>query len=478
MPMLSELISGLNLEVLNFQDLPITGISYDSRRVKRGEIFIAIKGMEYDGYEFLPEVVRKGAVAVVTERKVDYDLIQIITGNPRRTMAELAIRFYHPIIEKITLIGITGTNGKTTTAYLLRSILYHRGCGLIGSIEYDIGRGTEKSHHTTPEILDTMKLIEGMVKNGLRFAVIEVTSHGLKMDRVFGLPFPIRIFTNISRDHLDFHPDFEDYQNTKLSFFSGIDSSITAIINRDDQLGRRIIEETKARVVTYGLEAGDYTADRIITTQTGIEFLIRGEGREFPIKVSLLGRHNVYNCLAAFATARTLGIDPEEIEPGLARLTLVPGRCMPVGNARGLRIYIDFAHTPEALRQVLTSLREFTPGRIIVVFGCGGDRDKGKRPLMGAVASELADRVIVTSDNPRREDPIKIIEAIVSGIKRDNYLIEPDRKEAIRKGIGMLGPDDSLLIAGKGHEEYQIIGTKRIPFNDAKVVQEILSCSP
>ncbi|HID31975.1 MAG TPA: UDP-N-acetylmuramoyl-L-alanyl-D-glutamate--2,6-diaminopimelate ligase [bacterium (Candidatus Stahlbacteria)] len=479
MSTLGELIVGLDYRVLRFRDVPIIGIGYHSGRIKSGEIFIAMRGERFDSHRFIAEAVKNGAVAVVVNEEVPFDLPQIVTDDPRKVMAELAVRLYRPYLDRITLIGITGTNGKTTTSYLIRAILRSAGltCGLIGSVEYDDGISITKAHHTTPEIIDLLDLIKKMVENGLSYAVIEVTSHGLKLNRVKGLPFPIRIFTNISRDHLDFHKDFEDYKKTKLSFFIGLEKGTTAIVNIDDPLGREIVQTTEARVVTYGIGRGDFRAGDIQTTDKDLRFLIIEKENSIPVRLNLLGQHNLYNGLAAFITGRSVGINDQDLVRGLGSVSIIPGRLMPVKNDQDLKIYVDFAHTPDALRQVLISIRAITQGRVIVIFGCGGDRDRGKRPQMGKIATELADLAIVTSDNPRGEEPLAIINEIESGIEKDNYLVEPDRRKAIMKGIELMKRDDLLLIAGKGHEEYQLVRDRRVPFNDARVVEEVLRCS-
>lgn len=468
---LSELIAGLNCRIFNFKDIKIEALEFDSRRVKPGTLFIAIKGNKYDGHKFIKQAEELGAVALATQEKVDSALPQIVFDDTRKFMGMIAKKFYGECAE-LKMIGVTGTNGKTTTTFLINSILKKAGLepALIGTIYY-IGREVVKANRTTPESLELFKLIDNFRKNGAKSIVMEVSSHALALKRVEELRYNIAIFTNLSQDHLDFHKTIEDYKNAKLHLFDLLYKDGTAIFNQDDPVAEDIRKKRILNFLNYG-----FSKDAIIKgmikedTISGLKIEICYGGRKFLVNSKLIGTFNGYNVLASFAAGVAMNIDFGIIKDGIESLTGVRGRMECVYP----NIYVDFAHTPNAISNLLKSLRKYTNGRIIIIFGCGGDRDRDKRPQMGETASRYADFVIITSDNPRSEDPQQIIRDIVAGIKNNNFITIPDREEAIAYGIKMKHPEDILVIAGKGHEEYQITGDKIIPFDDAQVVRKIL----
>jgi len=376
----------------------------------------------------------------------------------------------------MTVIGVTGTNGKTTTTYLLKSILEHWGkrVGLIGTIQYLIGDAVRKATHTTPESLEFQSLLQGMLAAGCSHVVTEVSSHALSQKRVDGTLFKAGVFTNLTRDHLDFHGTMEDYFLSKKRFFADLlDSSAVSVINHDDPWGRRLTEGLQSPVYTYGLETGaDLVASEINTSFEGLKFTITTRGRTYAAVSSLVGLPNVYNILAATGAAAAVGVPWNIILEGIRTSPPITGRFEKVDAGQKFLAVVDYAHTEDALERLIYTARGLTKGRIVTVFGCGGDRDRGKRPRMGAIATKLSDFVIITSDNPRSERPEEIIKEIEAGAVRRNYLTEPDRKEAIRRAVLMAGENDVVLIAGKGHETFQEIGGKKYPFNDREVVEE------
>ncbi len=468
---LSELIDGLNCRVYNFRDSRVEAIEFDSRRVKPGTLFIALKGNNYDGHRFIKQVEELGAVAIATQERVDSSLPQIVFDDTRKIMGRIAKNFYGDF-SNLKIIGVTGTNGKTTTTFLIHSILKKAGLepGLIGTIYY-IGKTKIKAERTTPESLEIFKLIDGFRKEGAKSVVMEVSSHALALNRVEELKFEIAIFTNLSQDHLDFHKTIEDYKNTKLHLFDLLKPDGYAIYNQDEPVAEDIKKLKIKNILSYGF-GKDTTIKGIIVSDaiSGLKLDIFYKNAKYQINSKLIGTFNAYNILASFATGVALGLDFDVIKNGIEALEGVRGRMECVHD----NIFVDFAHTPVAIGNLLKSLRKYTTGRLLIIFGCGGDRDQKKRPEMGRIASENADFVIITSDNPRSEDPESIIKDIQSGIKGDNFKVMPEREEAIAYGIKMKNPDDILVIAGKGHEEYQILKDKVIPFDDVKVVRNIL----
>uniref|UniRef100_A0A7V3VU99 UDP-N-acetylmuramoyl-L-alanyl-D-glutamate--2,6-diaminopimelate ligase n=1 Tax=candidate division WOR-3 bacterium TaxID=2052148 RepID=A0A7V3VU99_UNCW3 len=469
---LSELISGMNCCVYNFKDVNINSIELDSRKVRPGCLFVALKGNRFDGHNFIKQAEESGAVALATQKKVDSVLPQIIFDDTRDVLGKIARRFYGEI-SGIKLIGVTGTNGKTTTTFIIHSILKKANYnpGLIGTIYYMNGKEKIKAERTTPESLELFKLINEFQNNKAKAVVMEVSSHALQLKRVEELNFYIGIFTNLSQDHLDFHKTMEEYKKAKLHLFDLLTDDGYAIYNQDDPVAEDIKGLDLKNLLNYGFRneamiRGEIKRDLL----SGISIEVFYRNKKIEVNSKLIGSFNGYNILAGFATGIALGVDLKTIKEGIEELDGVRGRMEKVAE----NIFVDFAHTPEALSNLLKSLRKYTIGRLIVIFGCGGDRDRDKRPKMGRVASENADFVIVTSDNPRSEDPEKIIADIIKGMTNKNYTMIQDREEAIAYGISIKKPDDILVIAGKGHEEYQILKDKVVSFDDAAVVRKYL----
>ncbi|MGB9721705.1 MAG: UDP-N-acetylmuramoyl-L-alanyl-D-glutamate--2,6-diaminopimelate ligase [bacterium] len=469
---LSELIAGLNCRIYNFKDVRVESLEFDSRHVKPGTVFVAVPGTKYDGHDFIKQAEKQGASAVVVQRKIpETSLPQIIFDDTRAMLGKLARNFYGDFSD-MKVIGVTGTNGKTTTAFLIHSILSHAGYnpGLIGTVYY-LGKGKIKADRTTPESLDIFKLLNDFHNAGLKSVVMEVSSHALALKRVEELIFNVAVFTNLSQDHLDFHNTISKYKSAKLHLFELLNSNGFAVYNGDDPVSEEIKELNIKNKLSFGFNVNTLVRGEMVSdTSSGLNVNVYYENQKFEIHSKLIGKFNCYNILASVAVAIAIGLKNETIIEGVESLEGVRGRMERVYP----NIFIDFAHTPGAIANVLASLREYTEGKLIIVFGCGGNRDREKRPKMGEIASENADFVIVTSDNPRNEEPEEIIKDIISGIKSDNFKVIPDREKAIEFGIKMKKPEDILLIAGKGHEEYQVIGDKVLPFDDAMVVRKVL----
>ena len=466
---------------LGFKDLVVRGLACDSRKVKPEYLFFAIKGEKADGHEFVDDALSRGAVAVVAERPLGLrnEVPVLLVNDTREALARVACLFYDYPSRKLDCIGVTGTNGKTTTTFLIRSILETAGIptGLLGTVHYQIGRREIPATHTTPESLDIQAHLSDMVEEGLSAAVLEVSSHALEQRRTEGISFRAAVFTNLTAEHLDFHKDMESYRRAKEKLFSRLAPEALAVLNVDDPAGESYASSTHARVVTYGLERpADFTArvKRVGLEGTSLEII--SKGKSIAIETPLIGRHNVYNILGAFsATSSAFHLDWETIVAGIMSVRGVPGRLEAVEAGQDFRVLVDYAHTDDALRQVLGSLRELVKRRLILVFGCGGDRDRGKRPRMGAVAEEFADEVWLTNDNPRTEEPVEIIRQIQAGISRqDKFHVEPDRSLAIRQAIESARRDDLVLVAGKGHETYQILRDTVVPFDDRTAAREAL----
>ena len=490
---LGQLLKGINL--YNFSGNPeqeIGGLAYDSRQVEPGCLFVALKGHKLNGHDYIEDAVQRGAVALVAEEFTGLraDVEKIRVSNSREALSKLAIQYYNHPFKGMNMIGITGTNGKTTTSYLLESILIAAGAmpGVIGTINYRLSGESLPAPVTTPESLDLMRLLREMADKGVTDVVMEVSSHALDQKRTEDCPFRVAVFTNFSRDHLDYHNSMEEYFKTKSLLFRGLakgkqGAGPIAIINRDDPKGDELTSLTDACVMTYGLgRKCDIRANSILTDKTGLSARLITPAGERPIRSSLIGEINIYNIMAASAAALSLNIDLDAVAEGIERLKVVPGRLELVQNSRGLKVVVDYAHTPDALLKTLKTLRPLVQGSLITVFGCGGDRDKGKRYEMGIIAGENSDLVFITSDNPRSEDPLSIIRHIEEGTRKagmnrlelpshaqgSGYYIEVDRRKAIRMGIAMADKKDLVLIAGKGHEDYQIIGEEKRCFDDRK----------
>ncbi|MAW63142.1 MAG: UDP-N-acetylmuramoyl-L-alanyl-D-glutamate--2,6-diaminopimelate ligase [Acidobacteria bacterium] len=458
----------------------VAAITYDSRRVEEGAVFVAVRGQQFDGTRFVPEAVSHGAVLVVASsgRPDDAHVPWLTVTDERVALAELSAAFYGDPSQELTVVGVTGTNGKTTTTYLISAIFDAAGwsCGRIGSVGYRTGVRETVADRTTPEAPEVQSLLRKMVDQGCTACAMEVSSHALGMRRVEGTQFAAAVFSNLTRDHLDYHPDMEHYFATKRRLFEMLRGGAPAIINVDDPYGEQIAA-TADRPVTYGITAAaDVSAVGIDSTLEGSSIEVRTPRGHLRIRTKLLGRLNVYNVLAAVATAVALDVPFRAIEQGVSGLDGVPGRFEVVSTSDDdVSVIVDFAHTDDALRSVLAAVRELCHGRVITVFGCGGNRDAAKRPLMGAVADRLSDLVVVTSDNPRHEEPDAIIAEIRLGIEAPADSLQPthvgiaDRGDAIGHAVDQAKPGDAVVIAGKGHETHQLIGEEQRPFNDRLV---------
>ena len=461
----------------------ITGIAYDSRTVAPGHVFVALRGQHADGTAFARQAIERGAAVIVSEPSAPEGVAVPWTTveNARLALALLASAFYRHPSRDMRVVGITGTNGKTTTAYLLASIFEAAGirCGLLGTVAYRIGDQMTDATRTTPEAPDVQRLLREMVDKGCGACAMEVSSHALSLARVDGMTFAAGVFTNLTRDHLDFHADMEAYFQAKRRLFEMLPAGAPSLVNVDDPRGAALLE-TAGRPVTYAINRpADITPGPLSFSLDGLVFDVRTPRGTVRVSSKLVGRPNVYNILAAVSTATALDLPFDAIERGVRLLDGVPGRFQLVSDGRDeVTVVVDYAHTDDALRNLLDTARPLARGRLITVFGCGGDRDRTKRPLMGAVAGRLSDVIVITSDNPRSEDPAKIIEEIRRGITPDTRRPEQrqlaivDRRTAITKAIELARPGDLVLIAGKGHEKYQVIGDRVLPFDDVAVARE------
>ncbi|NLK08842.1 MAG: UDP-N-acetylmuramoyl-L-alanyl-D-glutamate--2,6-diaminopimelate ligase [Firmicutes bacterium] len=474
-------------------NVEVRGIAYDSRFVEPGDLFVCVKGFQTDGHLFAHDAVGQGAIGLVVEtgyalgKELNVPVIQ--TDDTRGALALLSAAFYNYPSRRLNLIGVTGTNGKTTTTYLIKSILDTAGhqVGLLGGIKNQIGEQVLEAKRTTPESLDLQKLFSDMVQAGCDYAVMEVSSHAIALKRVHESKFAFAVFTNLSQDHLDFHGNLENYFRTKFGFFERLADinevgAGTAIVNLDDDYGKKIARQTKKLAIdtaTFGTdpEAG-YRAQDIKLTPQAVNYRLKCPQGDFPVRLPLTGYFNVYNSLAALATAVEAGVPIQTALQGLAKARAVPGRLEAVDLGQDFAVLVDYAHTPDGLANVLETVEQLTDKRSILVFGCGGDRDKGKRPLMGEVAGRLADVVIVTSDNPRSEDPRAICLAIAAGVEQSinqkPFEVIVDRKEAINRAIKLAASGDIVVIAGKGHETEQIFKDQVIHFDDREVAADAL----
>ncbi|HOJ13029.1 MAG TPA: UDP-N-acetylmuramoyl-L-alanyl-D-glutamate--2,6-diaminopimelate ligase [Deltaproteobacteria bacterium] len=474
----SELAAALRDAVVSGPDVPFGALRADSKRVAPGDAFIALEGSTTDGHLFIGDAVSRGASLVVCNagRAEDLGGATFVTVPDTKVALKTILGLLHPRAKGVRMIGVTGTNGKTTTTYLVESILKVEGipCGLIGTIEVRHPQGRLSSTLTTPGPVDLYELLDGMAASGAQACVMEVSSHALDQDRVLGIAFECAVFTNLSQDHLDYHHDMESYFSAKRRLFTEHLEG-TAVVNGDDPYGRRLASEIP-QAVEFGFdEHAPIHPVSMENTPEGLSLELATPRGEIALKSRLRGAMNAANIMAAVGACQAMGCTNEGISAGIAALTGVPGRMEPVPNRRGLTILVDYAHTPDALDTVLKDAKAFTKGRLIVVFGCGGDRDRTKRPVMGSIAAGRADLVFVTSDNPRTEDPEAIIGEILAGIPGgSNVHVEPDRAMAIARAVSEMRADDCLVIAGKGHEDYQIVGTTKIPFDDRACVRSFL----
>lgn len=465
-----------------FDDFEVQGISCNSKEVSENFIFVAIKGTREDGAKFIKEAAARGARLVVTQLPADTsglprNLTLIAVKDARRALADLAAEFYAYPSSRIKVVGVTGTNGKTTITYLLEALLKKAGNSpaVIGTVNYRFKNKIIPSKNTTPGPIQLQALLAEMAREGLDFALMEVSSHALDQQRAGGVDFHSAIFTNLTQDHLDYHRDMESYFRAKAKLFENLKPSSFAVLNYDDAYARRLKSLTRARVISYGIEEKADLGARILSFDCrGTRFLLSFPQGEIEINTALIGRHNIYNLLAAAAWGYQAGISVQVIKSALGALYLVPGRLERIDGTNSFSVFVDYAHTQDALKNTITALRQLCQKKIIVVFGCGGERDKTKRPKMGEVAAQLSDYAIITSDNPRSEEPQAIIKDIEKGIASKNYCIIPERREAIRKSLALAREGDIVLIAGKGHEDYQILKDRRIHFDDREVVRECL----
>ena len=477
-------------EIKGSKEVEITGLCSNSKLVAPGNLFLAKKGLTHDGSRFIPDAINAGAAAVLTDIYNPFltDIVQIVHPDVAKVEAELAAQFYNHPTDALFLVGITGTNGKTTTSYLIKHLLdyFKDPCGLIGTIEWIVGKNVFPSTLTTSDLITNYKLLYEMGANGCKSAVMEVSSHALDQGRVSAIEFDVAVFTNLTQDHLDYHHTMEHYAESKAKLFSSLLPSSrkpfvkTAVVNTDSPWADLILKECKAQKITYGISsAADLTAKNIQLNSQGMQFVVCYQGKETPFCCPLIGRYNVYNCLAAIAVLLSRDFPLEKILKALGSFSQVAGRLERVSNPQGLNIFVDYAHTDDALKNVLATLHEIKQGKIITVFGCGGNRDVGKRPKMAAAAEAFSDEVIVTSDNPRNEDPLEIIQQILPGFSNQKApTVIPDRTEAIFEAVRRAGKEDIVLIAGKGHETYQIFAQKTIHFDDRIVAQQACNSLP
>jgi UDP-N-acetylmuramoyl-L-alanyl-D-glutamate--2,6-diaminopimelate ligase len=481
---LGELLSGVRLcrpLPPELAALVVEGIEYDSRRVSKGTLFFAFAGSRTDGRQFAQDALARGAIAVAGEGEPPGDLPWIQVEHGRQALAQASLNFYGHPDRRLRLTGITGTNGKTTTSYLVDSVLRADGhvTALIGTIEYHLAGKILPAVNTTPESLELIRIFAELERVGGKYATMEVSSHALALGRVYGLTFHTTVFTNLTRDHLDFHGTMEDYFAAKQRLFTGAGGPppAFAILNRDDEYAGRLALHPTTHVIGYGLgPAAELRARHVSSSLRGLRFEVQFGKTRFPIESALIGRINVYNILAACGVGLSYGVPVETIARGIANLRAVPGRFERVDEGQPFTVVVDYAHTDDALRNVIAVARGLNPKRVITLFGCGGDRDRTKRPLMGYAAAEASDFVIVTSDNPRSEDPLGIINDALVGVRRVDvpHLVEPDRAAAIARAIQEAREGDMVILAGKGHETYQILKDRTVPFDDRAVAREVL----
>jgi UDP-N-acetylmuramoyl-L-alanyl-D-glutamate--2,6-diaminopimelate ligase len=470
---------------------PVSGLEYDSRRVKPGDLFVAMRGESSDGNKFIDKAIAAGAVAIVTDSAAEKPrpgLAWAQVEHGRRALARLSANFYKRPAERLAVTGITGTNGKSTVAFLVESILgaANRKSALVGTIEYHVAGKILPAPHTTPEALDLNRILSEALASGATEAVMEVSSHALAQQRVYGIPFDVAVFTNLTRDHLDYHHTMEEYFAAKQVLFEGCgtDAPRAAVINLEDEYGKKLVQISRKRsteVLTYGLTQGDFHAENAEITSRGTRFGLVTPNGTIPVFSALIGRVNVFNVIAAAAAGYARGCEREAIVRGVETLRRVPGRFERVDCNQPFTVVVDYAHTDDALRNLTALAGEFVRqaghgSRVITVFGCGGDRDRAKRPLMGEAAGRGSDFVVLTSDNPRSEDPLAIINDAMVGLQRvgAKYIVEPDRRAAIALAIAGAGPGDIVLIAGKGHEKVQVTREGSHPFDDVEAAQQAL----
>lgn len=484
---LADLLTGVPHRLMaGHLECPVRSLTADSRQVTPGGVFVAVRGLQTDGHRFLDAALDQGASALVVEeltpqllqRVQEHGQTVVQVQQSRQALAAIASAYYQHPSRYLRLIGITGTNGKTTTSYVVESILQDaaKPVGVIGTVNYRFAQQQMEALQTTPDAIRLQQLLRQMVDAGVEEVVMEVSSHALTQERIWGCSFEVCMFTNLSRDHYDYHGTEEAYFAAKARLFQDV-SARWHVLNLDDPYGQKLVHTSQARLLTYGL-ASEATLKPLAVQHglDGIRFVLPTTKGHLSIRSPLVGRHNVYNLLAGIAVAIALDLDADAITRGIARLQHIPGRLERIHVGQDFYVFVDYAHTPAALEQVLSLVRAETSGRLITVFGCGGDRDPGKRPLMGHVATTLSDNTIITSDNPRTEDAQRIIEDIVAGVDTTRaYTTVVDRRQAITQAMDMARSQDTVVIAGKGHEDYQIIGCTRLYFDDREVVRQVLN---
>jgi UDP-N-acetylmuramoyl-L-alanyl-D-glutamate--2,6-diaminopimelate ligase len=476
-------------QVIGPLDRAVESIAYDSRRVQRNGLFVALRGNKNDGHEFIGQAIENGASVIVAEREEKNPRATcLLVENTRTALADLAATFYGLPARRLKLAAVTGTNGKTTTTFLIKHICEKAGlrCGLIGTVRYEIGERVLPAPRTTPESLDLQELLAQMANAGCRAAAMEVSSHALAQERIRGLEWDVAVFTNLTQDHLDYHGTMENYFESKAKLFTQLAQQQkkrkpVAVVNMDDRYGEQLLDriDKKISVVTFGMGVrADFRASNYRMEFGGTSYQLDARGKSYLVRLPLIGRFNVANSMAALAGANALGLNLREAVLSLGKSPQVPGRLEMVPAKRQFQVFVDYAHTPDALLNVLKTLRELGPGRLIAVFGCGGDRDRQKRPLMGRVADQNADYSIITSDNPRKEDPNAIISEIEKGFGSDSYEKVAERAAAIARAIALAQPRDIILIAGKGHETYQEFADHTVPFDDIQVARRAIEDRP
>lgn len=479
---LKNILKGIDYELIQGDvDIDINKLNYDSRKITKSDVFICVKGYATDGHKYITKAIDNGAKVIVIQDEIEIknkNITVIRTSDTRKALAIMGANYYNNPSDKMKIIGITGTNGKTTTAFMIKEILEadNKKVGLIGTIANYIGNEKIHTERTTPESLELQELFAEMVAKGVEYCVMEVSSHSLELDRVFGVKFDVGIFTNLTRDHLDFHKTFENYYKAKFKLF---ERSRIKVVNIDDNYGKQVITDLsklKSENV-FSFSVKENSTFKALDEEMGsrsIKFKVNLDKQE-EFVLNIPGEYNIYNALGAITTCFKAGIKIESIKEGIEK-AVVPGRCERVGAEYNLpyEIIIDYAHTPDGLENILKTAKAFTKGRLISIFGCGGDRDKVKRPQMGKISTDIADITIITSDNPRSEEPMDIIKDIKAGLEKENYIVIENRKEAIKKSISIAQSGDVIVIAGKGHETYQILKNETIHFDEREVVKEIL----
>jgi UDP-N-acetylmuramoyl-L-alanyl-D-glutamate--2,6-diaminopimelate ligase len=476
-------------QVIGTLDRNVESIAYDSRRVQRNSLFVALRGEKTDGHQFLEQAIERGASVIVTEQAEKHPRATcLVVDDTRSAMADLAAAFHGFPATRLKMAAVTGTNGKTTTTFLIKHICEKAGlhCGLIGTVRYEIGQRVLPATRTTPESLDLQELLAQIAHAGCKAAAMEVSSHALALERTRGLEWDVAVFTNLTQDHLDFHGSMENYFEAKAKLFTQLaqqqkKQKPVAIVNIDDRYGEKLLRkiDKSVAVVTYGMsQRADFRASNYRMEFGGTSYQLDARGKSYLVRVPLIGRFNVANSMAALAAANALGLSLREAVLSLGKSPQVPGRLEAVPAKRQFQVFVDYAHTPDALLNVVKTLRELEPKRLIVVFGCGGDRDRQKRPLMGEIVDRHADFAIITSDNPRKEDPDAIIAEVEKGFRSDHFEKVADRAAAIQRAIALAEPRDIVLIAGKGHENYQEFADHTVPFDDIQVARRALEDRP